>query len=73
MLCLDLESLSSSFMETLTVWFAKPEFFTVVFLAVFTRLLLFSLTFLLSLGDSCDASVLASLSFPDSFLEFLWS
>ena len=52
---------------------AKPEFFTVVFLAVFTRLLWFSLTFLLGLGDSYDASVSALLSFPDSFLEFLWS
>ena len=36
-----LESSSSSFMETLTVWFAKPEFFMVVFLTVFTRQLLF--------------------------------
>ena len=65
-LCSDLESSSSSFMETLTVWFAKPEFFTVIFLAVFTRLLLLSLTFLLGLGYCCDASVSASLSFPDS-------
>ena len=64
-LCSDLELSSSSFMETLTVWFAKPEFFTVIFLAVFTRLLWFSLTFLLGVGDSCDASVLALLPFPD--------
>ena len=73
LLCSDLESSSSSFMETLTVWFAKSEFFTVVSLAVFTRLLLFSLNFLLGLGDSCDASVSASLSFPDLCLEFFWS
>ena len=57
------ESSSSSFMEALTVWFAKPEFFTVVFLDVFTCLLWFSLIFLLGLGDFCDASVSALLSF----------